>query len=219
MTTTTPRSYRGLLCLLAVLGVAADQASKYGVLEWVRRTGQSQGPYESASGETILSFKRDIVPGGFELLAQFTDKAASTEPRPVDQLEIPKVNRGALFGFGGEHGHLANPIFAVVSIAAAAAIIYWGTRRSTAHDAWLCAALGLILAGTLGNLYDRIVFEGVRDFLHYFYLFEWPVFNVADCCLVCGAALLLMQAFLNRPAVPGTGAARSAAPSEMARAG
>jgi signal peptidase II len=56
------------------------------------------------------------------------------------------------------------------------------------------------LAGTLGNLYDRLVFGGVRDFLH-FYWFQWPVFNVADCCLVCGAGLLLIQAFcMHQPA-------------------
>jgi len=62
--------------------------------------------------------------------------------------------------------------------------------------------LGLILAGTLGNLYDRVVFNGVRDFL-YFHLIEWPVFNIADCCLVCGAFLLLAQAFLGRSTRPG----------------
>ena len=38
------------------------------------------------------------------------------------------------------------------------------------------------------------MFNGVRDWMH-FYWFEWPVFNLADCCLVCGAGLLLLQAF------------------------
>ena len=60
----------------------------------------------------------------------------------------------------------------------------------------LCAGLGVTLAVTLGNLFDRLVFGGVRDFLHlHYYAREWPVFNVADCCLVCGALLLLVQAF------------------------
>jgi lipoprotein signal peptidase len=58
-------------------------------------------------------------------------------------------------------------------------------------------ALGLILGGTVGNLYDRIVFGGVRDFL-YFYWFDFPVFNVADSCLVVGASLLLLQALFGK---------------------
>src|SRR5262249_9248261 len=107
-------------------------------------------------------------------------------------------NEGALFGMGREYKRLANTLFALVSIVAAVAIVYWSARRATARDPFLCAALGLILAGTLGNLYDRLFFHGVRDFL-YFHLIEWPVFNVADCCLVCGAFLLLAQAFWNRP--------------------
>src|SRR5262249_33652332 len=95
----------------------------------------------------------------------------------------------------------ANTIFALVSVVAVVAIAFWSTRRSTARDWALCAALGLILGGTLGNLYDRLIFFGVRDFL-YFYWIEWPVFNIADCCLVCGAFLLLGQAFWSRSMPP-----------------
>ena len=62
-------------------------------------------------------------------------------------------------------------------------------------------ALGLILGGTAGNLFDRVVFNGVRDWMH-FYWFEWPVFNFADCCLVCGAGLLLLQAFWRQRTGP-----------------
>ena len=109
---------------------------------------------------------------------------------------MPRVNHGALFGLGNQHKGGANQIFAAVSLVAAAGIVVWVSRRSTAVDGWLCAALGLILGGTIGNFYDRIVFNGVRDFL-YFYRVEWPVFNVADCCLVVGAGMLLIHAFLT----------------------
>jgi lipoprotein signal peptidase len=160
-----------------------DQLTKYGVFAWL----QPQG-----AGDT--QGRRQIVPDAFELLAQF-NRVGDVGGSDL----APKVNQGALFGLGGEYGYLANGIFAAVSIVAALAIIYWSARRSTARDLSLCAALGLILAGTLGNLYDRLVFDGVRDFLH-FYWFEWPVFNVADCCLVCGAFLLLAQALWNQPA-------------------
>src|SRR5438093_532370 len=67
------------------------------------------------------------------------------------------------------------------------------THRSFRGLFLTLAIFGLLLGGTLGNLFERIVFHGVRDFL-YFYKFEYPVFNFADCCLVAGAGLLLLQA-------------------------
>jgi lipoprotein signal peptidase len=111
---------------------------------------------------------------------------------------MPRVNHGALFGMGGSQKGTANGFFALVSVLAAVAIVIWGMRRKTAQEPWLMATLGLILAGTVGNLYDRLVFNGVRDFL-YFYRIEWPVFNVADCCLVVGACLLVFQALFITP--------------------
>jgi lipoprotein signal peptidase len=183
------RSYRGLLWGLALTGFVLDQASKYGVFRWLYHSGDG-GSYQ-------------IVPGVFELLTQF-----APDRRPGPELLVPlqswggevmpKVNHGALFGLGGEYVTLANAVFAVISLVAAGAIIFWSTRSATVRDRALCGALGLILAGTLGNFYDRVVFNGVRDFLH-FYWFEFPVFNVADCCLVCGAFLLLAQAFFAQP--------------------
>src|SRR5262249_33714386 len=117
---------------------------------------------------------------------------------------VPDVNKGALFGLGNGSGDWANNLFAVISVVAAAGIIYWSTRKTTAPDWAWCASLGLILAGTLANLSDRLVFSGVRDFLHAHYQqkFDWPVFNVADCCLVVGAILLLGQAFLGKAPAP-----------------
>ena len=119
------------------------------------------------------------------------------EPEPdANGKPIPHVNHGALFGFGRDYKTVANGTFAFISFFAAVAIAFWSSYRTTASDRWLCIALGLILAGTLGNFYDRLVFNGVRDFLHWNLWFDWPVFNIADCCLVCGAGLLLVQAFL-----------------------
>jgi signal peptidase II len=178
------RSYRVLLWLLAITGLALDQSSKYGVFAWLG---------EKTAHEYVV-FRTDKGTG-FQFVAQF-----ESEDVPEGGTRIPHVNQGALFGFLRDHKTLANGGFAVISLLAAAAIVYWSLHKSTARDLWLCAALGLILAGTLGNFYDRIVFNGVRDFLHWNYLFDWPVFNVADCCLVCGAGLLLLQAFATQPA-------------------
>lgn len=55
-------------------------------------------------------------------------------------------------------------------------------------------ALALILGGAIGNLYDRIRFSYVVDFLEvHIVRYHWPDFNVADSCIVIGACLLLLE--------------------------
>ena len=96
-----------------------------------------------------------------------------------------------------------NLFFAIVSVSAGCFILWWTSRPSVAGDRFLCIALGLIFGGTLGNLYDRIVFGGVRDFLHCYYDGHvWPDFNIADCCLVCGAGVLLVHSFFVTEPTP-----------------
>ena len=57
-------------------------------------------------------------------------------------------------------------------------------------------ALALILGGALANLYDRLRFHHVVDFLEvYIYHYHWPDFNVADSCIVIGACLLIIEIF------------------------
>ena len=184
---TTTRSYRWLALLLAVAGLATDQATKYGMFRALY-DGTTRG-------------ERDVVPGWFKFTAEYNPGEPQGEGvlatlRAANGPVMPRVNYGALFGLGGEHTSTANLGFAGVSFLAAVGIVAWVLRRGTRADGWLSAALGLILGGTVGNLFDRLVFGGVRDFL-YFYKIDWPVFNVADCCLVVGAGTLLVHAFLT----------------------
>ena len=101
-------------------------------------------------------------------------------------------NKGALWGLAREIP-FANVAFACLSILAGAAIIYWLFAKGAAKDRLLAIALGLIMAGTIGNCYDRIVYGQVRDFV-YFELINWPIFNLADSMLVLGAGVLVFQA-------------------------
>lgn len=205
------RTYRGLLWALALTGLAADQATKYGVFAWLH----------DVPGHTYVLFQTEpanrtftAAPPEPESLQRgfFLRVAFEAEPDAAGRA-VPHVNQGALFGFLREHKALANGSFAVISLAAAAAIVLWSLQKQTASDRWLCVSLGLILGGTLGNFYDRLTFNGVRDFLHWHYLFNWPVFNIADCCLVVGAGLLLVQAFFApQPAAePAPGGAQEKA--------
>lgn len=205
------RTYRWLLLSLAVVGLTADLVTKYRVFRWLYNGGDYGAAPLKAEG---YGNSYDLVPGWFKFISQFDPDTPTcdcgfsglqTWSAPI----MPRVNHGALFGMGGEHKGLANNVFAGISAAAAIAILIWGLQRKTAREKWLIAALGLILGGTIGNLYDRLVFGGVRDFL-YFYKIEWPVFNVADCCLVVGAGLLLVQAIFvtpppDEPETPATG--------------
>jgi signal peptidase II len=113
------------------------------------------------------------------------------------------VNRGALFGMGEGYWW----VFSLLSVVAAIGIISWLFVWRAAHDWLLTIALGCVMAGIFGNLYDRIglwdasglppEFEhGVRDWILFRYKqYTWPNFNIADCLLVCGAALLMVHAW------------------------
>jgi lipoprotein signal peptidase len=180
------RSFRNWLLFLALLGAGLDQISKYAVFYWL----QQPAHFDPLKSSGTL----DIWDGKFKLYTQYS-------PDGIPGGRQPQVNQGALFGLGNKGEGTANKAFALVSVLAGVAIVVWSFRRNAAGDRLLCSALGLILAGTMGNLYDRLVFHGVRDFLYWYGYIDWPVFNVADCCLVCGALLLLAQAFLARPVV------------------
>ena len=90
----------------------------------------------------------------------------------------------------------------LISFSVAAAIIVfvllWRTGRAFTLSS---VALALILGGAIGNLYDRIRFHHVVDFLAVrIYHYNWPDFNVADSCIVIGACLLLLEIFRPQPA-------------------
>jgi signal peptidase II len=99
-------------------------------------------------------------------------------------------NSGAAFSLGT--GFTA--ILTVVAIAVVVVIVRTASRL---HSRGWAVALGLILGGAIGNLIDRIfrapgVFRGnVVDWISLFgpYGAHWPIFNLADSGIVCGAVL------------------------------
>gem|GEM_PF-1289592 len=55
----------------------------------------------------------------------------------------------------------------------------------------------LLIAGTLGNLIDRIIYGGVRDFINV-NIFDFPIFNFADIMLSIGVAIRIIQVMLEK---------------------
>jgi signal peptidase II len=97
-------------------------------------------------------------------------------------------NTGAAFSrFGGQ-----GPVIGVLALAIVAFLLWQGTSVSSRTGS---VAIGLVLGGALGNLADRAFRGGgfmhgaVVDFID---LRWWPVFNVADSCVVVGAILLVV---------------------------
>jgi len=55
----------------------------------------------------------------------------------------------------------------------------------------------LLIAGTIGNLIDRIIYGGVRDFID-IGLFNFPIFNFADIMLSVGVFIRILQVILEK---------------------
>ena len=70
----------------------------------------------------------------------------------------------------------------------------------------LAASLSLILGGAVGNVWDRVQFGYVVDFISFHY-HEWyfPTFNVADSAVTVGAGLMILDALLQSGSARRTG--------------
>ena len=109
------------------------------------------------------------------------------------------LNTGVSFGlFGGGAGRW---ILSAFSVLVAFALAVWATRSKRKL---MIAAIGLVMGGALGNVFDRIRFGGVVDFLDFSGsgLFPW-IFNIADAGITVGVVLLILDSFLSerRPTV------------------
>ncbi len=117
-------------------------------------------------------------------------------------------NTGMAFSLfdNSAEGH-TSPLLVAFTIAVLGLVAWllWQSIRAkpsrSEHDHWsFRLALGLILGGAAGNLYDRLVFGSVTDFLDFYWgSAHFPVFNVADSAITCGAILVMLNLWLAHP--------------------
>ena len=194
----TLRSWRSsrawfILIVSILLSLAVDLVSKDLAFRYV-------GPQPVViSREKVLEIHRTGDPRNIQSLV----------PRHNERVIIPYLlhftlvlNPGAVFGMGP--GQRA--FFIAFTVGALAFSIYAFGSWTRPKDIGAHVAIGILIGGGLGNLFDRLVYACVRDFIHPLPGWTWPgglkpfgetavwpyVSNVADLFLLVGIAMLLM---------------------------
>lgn len=190
--------------------------------------GTKAWAFHSVAGVPVEVRREEVLeagPGALHLLI----------PRHTPVVVLPEVlhlhlvlNAGAVFGAGqGKRW-----FFVTFTLVALGFAVWMFARWTDRRDHLSHACIGLIIAGGLGNLYDRLAYACVRDFLHPIpnamlpFGLTWPsgeravwpyVSNVADAFLIVGIGVLMIRMWRAAPgpAKPSAGAsdATPAAPA------
>ena len=103
-------------------------------------------------------------------------------------------NEGAAFGLFADMGGVQQYFFMGIAITFIGAVSYMLLAKNLSK----CDALGLslLLGGAAGNLWDRVNYGHVVDFLHFhIYGYHFPSFNVADISICLGAGIIIAFSF------------------------
>lgn len=142
---------------------------------------------------------RALIAAGIVLLDQVTKHWAVLQLRGQNEIVIIPgflrfyytENRGAAFSLFADHA-AAETFLAIASIVGA--VIFLILLYRDQHSKAWTASLILLLAGTVGNLIDRVRFGYVVDFIAVnFGSYQFPIFNIADSAIVIGVAVMLIE--------------------------
>ncbi len=103
----------------------------------------------------------------------------------VFEIELT-FNQGIAFGLLKGKGLLLAPIAIIIAGGTA-----WHMIKNPEETRWNAFGFGLLAAGALGNLLDRVIFQRVTD-MFWFRLINFPVFNVADSCITVATIMLIL---------------------------
>ena len=105
-------------------------------------------------------------------------------------------NRGVSFGLFASDSPWTPYLLSALAIAISIVLIVWLRKAETT---FLALALGFVIGGAIGNVFDRFIWGRVYDFLDFHAAgYHWPAFNVADAAISVGVALVLLDGFIAK---------------------
>ncbi|MDR0500977.1 MAG: signal peptidase II [Coriobacteriales bacterium] len=132
------------------------------------------------------------------VLNTLADKVSGTGFAPllpgVIELRLA-YNTGAAFGMFDDIGFLFRVASVIMAAVAVIAIIIYTLWRPP-HLRLEMLSLSMICSGAIGNAIDRLDDGVVTDFFNFLFI-DFAIFNVADICLTCGCALLVILIFIK----------------------
>lgn len=133
-----------------------------------------------------------------QMAEHFLQYAQPVYVLPVFDLTL-LYNKGAAFSFLANESGWQRWFFTLIAISVSGVLCVW-LMKLKEHEKWLAAALSLVIGGALGNLYDRLAYGHVVDFIHVHWGPSYfPAFNIADSAISVGAAMLLIDSlFLQK---------------------
>ena len=188
----SPRAWI-LLLLVTVLGMSADLASK----SWA---------FSAVASQPVQLDRADLL-NRPEANPIGSHEGMHVLPGGVLDFRLV-LNSGAVFGLGAQHRELLIA-FTLLAVGLATWIFGW---RTAATSRMVHVGIALVLAGALGNLWDRLLYGRVRDFLHMLpdwnlpFGLQWPggsaeiwpwIFNIADVLLLAGLVIILLHMHLS----------------------
>lgn len=143
---------------------------------------------------TVIIIAVDLITK--QLAENFLTYAQPVYILPVFDLTL-LYNPGAAFSFLATEGGWQRWFFTAIAVGVSAMLIRWLYTLPKTNK-WLAIALALILGGALGNLFDRLVYGHVIDFISVHWGGSYfPAFNIADSAISVGAVMLGLDVVLE----------------------
>ena len=109
------------------------------------------------------------------------------------------LNYHAAFGFGPENKDVSRIVYLVTASVISIALVVYLILKRKQTKLFVRAALVMVVTGAIGNMIDRIFYGpyyAVVDWIDFYWF--WPfVFNIADCCIVIAAFMLVIYVIVQ----------------------